>query len=256
MKTIVPIALFFLFFLPGRTLHTQIVNIEERRITSTNDTTYWYGSVRMGVHISKVKDQVLRLNATAQVQYKKDRLLTLLLLNGNFLRAGNQDFDKKAFAHLRFSRKLTGPLVAEAFLQARYNKLLLIELRALAGAGLRVRLLKSADGKQRIYFGGASLYESNQFTDGLADRQWHRFSSYISFTFRPWEKSKIVNTTYYQPAWTDFGNYRLATEWRLDTSLGRKISFFTDFTLSTDHSLPVEAPTVTYAWLNGLAFKL
>ena len=108
------------------TLLSQIVNIEERRITGTNDSTYWYGSVRIGANVIKVQDQVLQFNGTTHLQYKRRRSLSLLLLDGNFLRAGNQDFNKKGFAHLRHNYKLSDPVVTEAYLQMQYNKLLLI----------------------------------------------------------------------------------------------------------------------------------
>ncbi|MEZ4957456.1 MAG: DUF481 domain-containing protein [Saprospiraceae bacterium] len=246
---------FALLFLSHQAINAQIVNIEERRIKGTNDSTFWYGSLRLGANISKVKDQVLQFNSTGHVQYKKGRSLTLLLLDGNFLRAGNRDFQEAAFSHLRFNYKLKEWLVTETFVQAQYNKLLLINLRALAGAGLRFQLLKSQDGKQRIYGGTAYLFEKNQYTDEIPNKNWHRLSSYISFTFRPSEGVTLVSTTYFQPTLSDVANYRLSTEWRLDTPLGKKLSFFSNFTFSRDKSLPDGAPRSVYAWLNGLAYK-
>ena len=239
----------------GKTLPAQIVNIEERRITGTNDSTYWYGSIRLGANITKVRDQILSFNGTAHVQYKKGKSLTLLLLDGRFLRAGNQDFNEKAFSHLRYNYKITDQIITEAYVQAQFNRLLLIEFRALAGAGLRFRLLKSKDGRQRIYSGLAYLYEQNQFLEGISDQSWHRMSSYISFTFRPSKGVKLINTTYFQPALSDFSSYRFSTEWRLDSPITSKLNFFTDFALTSDHSLPEDAPRTIYTWLNGLAYK-
>jgi hypothetical protein len=249
------INLLILFLLPVLSV-AQIVNIEERRITGTNDTTNWYGFVRFGANLVKVKDQVLQINATGQVQYKKDRGMILLLLDGKFLRAGNQDFNNAGFSHLRYNYKITDPLVFEAFAQAQYNKLLLIELRALAGSGLRFRLFKDESGKNRIYAGTAYLFEHNRFTEITAEENWHRWSNYLSFTFRPWENVKLINTTYYQPQIGDFKNYRFSSETRLDVPLGKKLSFSIDFTYSIDQSLPDTAPVSTYAWLNSLTWRL
>ncbi len=242
-------------YLSGQSLQAQIVNIEERRIKGTNDSTYWYGSLRLGSNISKVRDQILQFNATGHVQYKKDKSLTLLLLDGNFLRAGNEDFQESAFSHLRFNYSLKENMIAELFVQAQFNKLLLIDLRTLGGAGLRFRLFKSKDGGQRVYFGTAYLYEKNEFSEGISDRNWHRLSSYVSFTLQPAEGVKLVSTTYFQPTLSDLANYRFSTEWRLDTPIGKKLSFFSAFSYSRDRALPVEAPISIYAWLNGLAFK-
>ncbi len=236
-------------------LLSQIVNIEERRVTGTNDSTYWYGSAQLGANVSKVKEQVLQLNYTAQVQYKRGKSLTLLLVNGNFLRAGDENFDEKAFAHLRYNYKIVDKLSTETFAQVQYNKLLLIESRTLVGTGLRYRLLKSKDGKQRVYGGLAYLYEHTRFLEGGGTENWNRLSSYISFTFRPGEGVKLINTTYYQPSFSDFGNYRFASESRVSSPLGKKLSLFTNFTFTIDESLPSDAPTSTYRWLNGLTYR-
>lgn len=245
---------YLLLLLPTLAM-AQIVNIEEQRITGTNDSTHWYGTVRFGANITKVQEQVLQFNTAAQVENKHDKNLLLLLLDGQFLSAGGKQFNNAGFAHLRYNRKLTDPLSLEFFAQAQFNKLLLIELRALGGSGLRYRLYKDDSGKNRIYFGSAYLFEHNSFTDETADRDWHRLSNYLSFTFRPWEGVKLASTTYFQPQLTDWGNFRLSTEVRLDAPLGKKLSFFTDFSLQTDKALPNDAPDVTYAWQNGLTFK-
>ncbi len=248
------ILIFLLGILPVLLL-AQIVNIEEQRITGTNDSVHWYGHLRFGANLVKVQEEVLQLSTSAQVEYKQGKSLLLFLMDGRFLRAGGKDFNNAGFAHLRYNRKLVGPLSMEFFTQAQYNRLLLIELRALVGGGLRYRLFKDAAGKNRIYVGAAYLFEHNRFTDETADRNWHRLSSYLSFTFRPWPGVTLASTTYFQPKIDYWANHRFSTEWRLDTPLGKKLSFFTDFSLQTDKALPIDAPEVTYAWLNGLTLK-
>lgn len=245
---------FFLALAPVL-IFSQIVNIEEQRITGTSDSLHWYGQLRMGANLVKVQQTILQLNAGAQVEYKQGKNLALFLMDGRFLRAGGKDFNNTGFAHLRYNRKLADPLSLEFFTQTQFNKLLLIQLRALGGGGLRYRLYRNASGKSRIYLGAAYMFEHNQFTDETDDRNWHRLSSYISFTFRPWQGVTLASTTYFQPKITYWANHRFATEWRLDTPLGKKLSFSTDFTFQLDTELPAGAPTSTYTWLNGLTLK-
>jgi hypothetical protein len=252
--SIFALLIFFALFAP-KTCLAQIVNIEERRITGTNDTTDWYGFFRLGASLTRVQDDIMQFNSTGQIQYKHNRSLTLLLLDARFLRAGEQDFNRVGFAHLRYNYKISDPLVFEAYGQAQYNKLLLIKLRALTGSGLRYRWLKSSDGQQRIYSGLAALFEHNQFLQELGEQNWWRLSSYVSFTFYPWEGVKFVGTTYFQPQVDDWENYRLSSEWRLDMPLGKKLSFTTDFTYSVDQSLPADAPTSTFSWINSFTFR-
>ena len=247
--------LLVIFFFPA-VLLAQIVNIEEQRITGTNDTTHWYGQLRLSGSLVKVKDQILQFNATTKVEYKRSKRMVLLLLDGKFLRAGDQNFSNAGFSHLRFNQKITDVVGWEAYTQAQYNKLLLIRLRALAGTGLRFRVFKDQTGKNRIYAGLAGLYEYNRFLEGYEDQAWSRISSYLSFTLRPSEGVTLVSTTYFQPQISRFDNYRFSSEWRLAMPLGRKVNFTTDFTWSVDRSLPTGAPQSTYAWVNGLTIRL
>ena len=248
--------LFLFVFLVGQNvLSAQIVNVEERRITGTNDTTFWYGSARFSFNLIKVEDQVVKLNGTLQLQFKHNRNLWLLLLDGKFLRAGNQDFKRTGYSHLRYNFDLTEKLVLEAFLQAQADRLLLIELRALAGTGLRYRLLKNKDGRNRMYGGLAYLYERNRFLEDAGEADWHRVSTYISFTVKSKGGVRLTNTTYFQPQVSDFENQRFSTEWRLETPLSNNFSIFTDFAYNFDKSVPDAAPEETYNWINGLSFK-
>ncbi|MEZ4934041.1 MAG: hypothetical protein R2788_18190 [Saprospiraceae bacterium] len=52
---------FALLFLSHQAINAQIVNIEERRIKGTNDSTFWYGSLRLGANISKGKTKYYSL---------------------------------------------------------------------------------------------------------------------------------------------------------------------------------------------------
>lgn len=236
-------------------LPAQIVNIEDQRIKSSNDSTKWYGHLNFGANVSKVKDNILQFNSTGQVQYRNGHNLILILLDFRSLRAGNQDFNRAGFGHLRYNRDLWDRLVWEAYGQAQYNKLLLMRLRALVGSGPRYRILKSNDGKQRMYAGLALLFEHNQFLENIEDKNWWRMSSYLSFTLWPWDGVKLVSTTYFQPQVDDFENFRMSTECALNMPLNKRLSFSTTFRFSLDRSLPLDAPESTYAWLNGLTFR-
>lgn len=88
----------------SKLLSAQIVNIEDMRITGTNDSTRWYGSTQAAFTLTKVQEQTTVFQADSRLQYKYHRNV-LLLLNANFLRAGAQNFVNTAFAHLRY--KLT-----------------------------------------------------------------------------------------------------------------------------------------------------
>jgi len=246
--------LLLLAFCPG--LFAQVVNIEEQRITGTNDSTHWYGHLRGGLSLVKVKEQSLQIQSQAKVQYKKDPHLVLLLLNLNLLQAGKQDFARQAFAHLRYDYKINKIWSWEAFTQIQTSPLQFLDQRNLVGSGLRLRVLKSKDGRQRIYVGSAWLWEQNRFTEDYGRSELHRSSNYLSTTFRPGKQWMIIQTTYWQPVLGYIRNYRLSSEWVLKIDLTKKLSFVLDFEYNVDKNLPPGAPFETYAWRNGISLQL
>lgn len=237
-------------------LSAQIVNIEEQRITGTNDSTHWYGYLRGSAALAKVKQQSLQLQGQSKVQFKSDPHLALLLLNLNLLRAGGNDFTRRAFAHLRYNYKISGAWTWEAFGQLQTSPLQLLSQRSLLGTGARWRLLKSKDGRQRVYLGAAWLWEQNRFAEPAAPQAWHRSSNYASATFRIGKQHSLVGTVYWQPVWGLVPNYRLSTEWLLKVSLTKRLSFTSDFSYSVDKNLPPGAPAETYSWMNGISWQL
>jgi Protein of unknown function, DUF481 len=238
------------------TLFSQVVNIEEQRITSTNDSTNWYGHLRGGVSLAKVQQSSLQLHGQIKVQYKADPHLVLLLLNVNLLRAGNQDFARQAFAHLRYNYKLSKTWTWEAFIQVQTSPIQLLDERNLVGTGARWRLLKSKDGRQRIYLGTALLWEQNRFNEPYGQSSWYRSSNYVSTTFRPNKRVVLIQTTYWQPVLSHIHNYRLSSEWLLKVDLSKKLAFTIDFDYNIDKNLPTGAPFETYSWRNGLSWQL
>lgn len=255
MKTLVPYLIGVLLSVVTQ-LNAQIVNIEEQRITGTDDSTRWYGHLRGGASLVRVSKQSLQLLGEARVQYKTPEHLVLLLLNVNLLRAGGNDFSNQAFAHLRYNYNLSKILTWEAYAQIQTSPLQLLSQRRLFGTGPRLRLFKSADGRQRVYAGTSWLWEHNNFAEPNRDNYWNRSSNYISVTLRANRQTSLIGTTYWQPVWGYIRNYRLSTDWILKVGLTKKIALTVDFTYSLDKNLPEGAPEGTYAWRNGITWQL
>lgn len=236
-------------------LNAQVVNIEEQRITGTVDSVRWYGYLRGSVAVNKVKEQSLILQGQTKVQYKHDRDLALLLLNINLLRAGQQDFSRTAFAHLRYNRKFNDIWVSEAFAQIQTSPIQLLTQRSLVGGGLRWRILKSADKRQRIYAGAALLWEQNRFSTDEGSDVKYRSSNYVSCTFRLGKQVVLINTTYWQPVLGLIRNYRLSSESLLKIDFTKKLALTLEFDYGIDKNLPAGAASETYAWRNGIAWQ-
>lgn len=233
----------------------QIINIEELRITGTNDSTRWYGSLKAAANLSKVQQQSLLLHAESRTQYRRDRHIALLLLNSDLLRAGNSDFTNAHFAHLRYNFHMLENFTWEVFSQMQWNRLLLIERRTLGGSGLRYRVFRSKNGKNRLYFGSALMFEENRFLQNFGQREWWRVSNYSTLTLRSPQKALFQTTVYWQPQIGFIKNHRFSTEILLEMPILKHLSCSTDFSFSIDKGLPEIAPLRTYAWRNGLTWR-
>lgn len=246
-----------LWLLCAQQSNAQIVNIEEMRIRGTNDSMRWYGALKGAFHLSKVKDQSLLVHGESQVQYKYHRNIWLLLLNSNFLRAGDRNFVNSTFGHLRYNYKIRTPLSWEAYIQQQTNKLLLIQSRSLAGTGLRQRIFINKGQNSRLYLGVAYLYERNLYTDDFGRKNWHRISNYVSVTLHNKSTGTVLQaTTYWQPVVGFIKYSRISTEWTLELPIGKHLRFSSDFAWSTDRSLPEGAPLQVYTRQNGVVWRL
>ena len=236
-------------------LRAQIVNIEEYRITGTNDTTHWYGHLKGSGSVAKVKQQSLQFNAEARIQFKKDPHLILWLLNSSLLRAGDQNFQNQVFAHTRYNYKLSERWTAEAYAQIQSNPLQELNSRKLIGSGIRYRALKSGNGRQRMYLGASDMVEENIFTAPYPSNTRHRFSSYASITFRVGTQATLYSTSYWQPVWGLIKNYRFSSDWNLAVTIAKKVSLTSEFIYNYDSGLPETATASSYLWRNGLMWR-
>ncbi len=250
------ILIFFVlcFFLIDFT-SAQIINIEELRIRGTNDSVQWYGHVNFAANLTKVTQTVSQLRADAQLEWKKKRHIILSLTNYNFVKAGNKNFVNSGFQHLRYNYKIKSFLTWECFGQIQENQIQLINLRMIAGTGLRYRLFRKHEGKSRAYVGVAYMAERNDYKNEEAVAL-HRISSYFSITYKPTKTFSFQNTTYFQPEIWRWNQLRWSSELDLDFKISSKLSFLVGATIGFDATLLAGIPKQSLSLLNGLKWKL
>jgi len=229
----------------------QIINIESKRIST--DTTGFDGSLGVSFSASKFTESFVAAEALGHVQYKTQKDLFLLMGEFQILSAGGEDFNNSGFGHLRYNRKFSDIVRGELFTQVQYNSVTKIELRQLNGIGLRLKLSPYENAK--VYWGVAYMYEYEELLNPDITNRDHRMSTYFSFTLAPVKTITMKNTTYVQPLFADFMDYRLANNTRLNFGITKNLSFVTTFSFLYDSRPPVEVPNVNYQVNNGLKFN-
>ena len=234
---ILRIALIFLTNICAVYLSAQVINIESLRIRT--DTTGWFGEVILGGQLKNSETKVISANFNSVVEYKGKKSLILLAGNYNFLAGDGKKLTDDFIIHLRYNYKFNHLIRFELFTQFQQNEILMIQERWLNGTGLRFKL---ADIENfRAYLGFLGMFEvekeAAEPNPGLIRSDW-RNSDYFSFTIGMSEHLELISTTYYQPLFSDFNDFRILTNNELNVKAGKRLSLILRYNLLYD-SKPV-----------------
>ena len=229
----------------------SIVNIESKRLVT--DTTGWAGNADLFFRLSKNVQTEYALSTSTHLQYKTDRDLFLLLVNGQLVEAGKEKFVNTGFIHFRYNRKMGSLLRWEAFTQLQYNKILSVNQRFLLGTGPRLKLVSNDN--FTLYQGTLYMYEYEEVVNPEVTYRDQRLSAYVSSSWHADEQFHISATWYYQPLIDKFSDFRVAGQLSLELSISDRVSFVTAFNHLYDSEPPENVPKDVFNISNGLRVR-
>jgi hypothetical protein len=231
-------------------LFSQIINIESKRFLK--DTNGFVGTINANFNINQNTQQVLTAGLNQHVQYKYNRNRILAISDINFIKAGEKDFVNAGYQHLRYNYKLNNFLTWETFVQAQYNKVLLLDRRYLAGTGPRFKIIKKENIK--VYTACLYMYEYQSQNNDSAEHYNNRLSAYVTLSLGL-GKLEFTSTTFFQPNMADVADHRVANDSSLDLPINKNLNFKVGFNLLYDTRQPIGIPEMTYILRNGLSYK-
>ncbi len=99
------------------------------------------------------------------------------------------------------------------------------------------------------------MYEYEEISDGVTPIQRTlRGSIYLSFSLYPTERISLVSTTYYQPRFSAFNDYRISSQSSLLIDLFKNFAFKTSYTFTYDAFPAVGIPNSQYDFTTGIAY--
>ncbi|MFN8284271.1 MAG: DUF481 domain-containing protein [Chitinophagales bacterium] len=246
MKKLVSFTLFYFILVAA---FSQIVNIEKERYQT--DTTGWKGSLDVGFAMGRQTKTYFVFSTSAHVQYKSKKHLYLLLGSADLIKSKSEDLVNAGFLHFRYNYKLKKNWVRwEAFTQVQFNKANGLRLRYLLGTGPRFKVVQVE--KFKTYIGALYMYEHEVNIDKTEKLNQVRFSSYLSFSFRPVKQFEFVSTSYYQPNVAQIKDYRISTDNSMNIKFHKYLTFAINFRMNYDSRPPLGAVTkLTYLWSNS-----
>jgi hypothetical protein len=231
----------------------QVVNIENRRIY--DDTAGWSGSFDSGFSMVDNKDLLLNASLRPRVQFKNKLHYVLFLTDWSYSKGVDRVYANAGMVHMRYALRMSGknaerksPWKWESYTQVQYNELLDQRLRALIGTGLRVKA-RDKNGI-RVFAGTSAFFEHEEIqTTGtfIEDVRW---SNYLSWFIQPKSTFSFTGTTYYQPVFDDFSDYRFMGQYAMNFSVFKRIDFRFEYNTFFDSKPNIGVSN----WLHNASF--
>jgi hypothetical protein len=148
-----------------------------------------------------------------------------------FKRANQQKTKNKGFIHLRTIRQLNQEkIMGEAFTQLEFDQFLQLKSRFLAGIGFRTDLIQlfadtNKNNPVKFFLGIGAMYENESYTTSPPEEINHfRSTNYLSLATALSENAQLNVVTYYQPAFSDWSNFRFTSDINLSVDLLKNLA--------------------------------
>jgi hypothetical protein len=100
------------------------------------------------------------------------------------------------------------------------------------------------------------MYEYEEIEDGFTPLQRNfRNSSYLSLSLHPNDQVTFVSTTYYQPIFKKFNDYRISSQSSLVVSVFTNLALKTSYTFTYDASPALGIPNSQYDLSTGITYS-
>lgn len=254
--------IFFISFSPFT--HTQtIVNTE--KLFNADSTRFKFSSELVGNLISgNASVFLLEYSANTAYSFRKNQLM--LLSGGELINEEKEIVSNSHFGQFRYSYNHSDWIAPFVFYQLQSNEILLLKRRQLAGVGNRMNMFRylNSDSLEmfvsRLTFG--VMWEEELLNRNDLSLNEVYYTSYIrantSFilSIALNEKTSFINTTYYQPYFSNFSDFRLLNETNLIFQVTDKLSFSIDFEIRYDSDPPGMLKSSDFNSNFGLLFQI
>ena len=244
------ICLFSVFYIA---LFSQIVNVEKKR----KNTKGFQANIGLEFNIKDNGKQFLELKNSADIQYAYKAHRIIFLNDIRLLNIDKGSFINNGFQHLRYNYTIkdTSFITVEAFGQYQYNEQKLLTERILGGGGPRFAVMRKK--KFSFYFAPLVMYEHERLSDSLStETDFVRLDTYTNLYLNINDFISFSHILYYQPHFTEFGDYRISSEADINFNIGKHFGYKVGFAFDYDSIPPENVQNTFWYFNNKLLFKL
>ena len=242
--------LFLLCFLAGENLAQ--VNTEKLR-QSSDWQEGWSGTVGFNLSFRRGNVEKSDYLLDGSFGWKHGHHLVFGKIMGEFEDIAGDQISNAAFVHLRYNLQIETLITPEIFTQYQFDQSLNLNSRFLIGSG--IRLEGKITPKLFAALGSGTMWEQEYYEQNLS-LTTARWTNYLVTNWRPKSNWGFSNTLYYQPAFDDFGFFRVLDEGCLQVDLSDHIVLRINLNYRYD-SKPLYAELKQYdvSLTNGLELR-
>ncbi len=226
-------SLFVLLFLTTTQLSAQ-VNIE--RIRWHSETSESHALLETGASLKRGNTDISDFYINGLLGYREGNYIIFLLGDLDYGKRSDSKYLNRGVAHLRYNYLYTDKLAFEVFGQIEYDDFRLLKRRNIGGVGIRITLHhgnleeNSETGEIESFIVGLSYFYEMETYDldwyyGDDSTLLNRLSTYLVANCRLPNQIRFNWTSYYQPAISDFNDYRFIAESNLTFQILEHLDF-------------------------------
>ncbi|MFB6231811.1 MAG: DUF481 domain-containing protein [Salinibacter sp.] len=239
-----------LFLLPGTGLGQ--VNTERMRALEVEGFRSTLGA---DVAVESGHTELFEIGARVRFDFRREPHYTFATGALRYGTQGGDPFRDRTFGHLRYNYQLLPSLVAEAFTQLQRDRFAQLQLRVLAGGGVRIRYFNREGVK--LFQGTTPMYEYENLDQAPlgghpATVSTARWSNYLNLRLQLSEETRFTATVYVQPRFDQWSDVRVLNQAALTVRLAEAVRLTTEFSLDYDSRPPDEVESVDLSLQNGI----
>jgi len=231
------------------------VNIEgKRKNLSENSLT---ADISSYLTLNKGNTELVKFDNSGASFFKRNHHLIFLIVSFSLGEKSNQKFINNGMGHLRYNYDFGNLTSAELFCQAEYDEFTFLSFRGLIGGGIR-QIFYDSD-KFFMVFGTGGMYEYEELDldeEYVQSTETVRSSSYLSFDLRLANPMDLSLTSYYQPDFENFNDYRLLFDSFLEIKVLKRFSFITSMNFRYDNTPPADVKKYDLELKNGIIIHM
>lgn len=199
---------------------------------------------------------LIEVGARARFDVRHDRHYGFLTSEVRYGEEDGRTFRDRSFAHLRYTYRVLPWLVPETFSQVEQNGFTLLQLRVLAGMGVRLRYLDTE--RVKVFQGTTPMYEfenlnASEITRHPTTVSTVRWSNYVNVRLKLTDKTYFVQTAYVQPRFDAFSDVRILDEARLAIAITKHVTLDVSLEFSYDSRPPDGVSDFDLSLRNGVS---